>query len=220
MSKFFSLLVLSSVIILAGSGCSTNTKKQNNLNIKNNNWGEQRGDFASSTAPNNRIQASLNDLTIGKEVMITGSSNGNGSITATEIMIGDFKNFASSTRPNLNKGSSSQPIGETGVVSDRSMDRQRFDGNFTPPISSGSEGSIGPNSRASSGLGVASQVRFVGEIIKKDATSLVIKIANRGSQIVYYTEKTLVYLMDKSLQPPAEKPVNTSSTEALEAPKQ
>lgn len=222
MSKFFSLLILFSLIILGGVGCSANNKKQNNLNIQiDNNQGNQIENFASSTAPNNnRTAASLNDLVVGKQIMVMGAVNGNGSLTATEIVIGDFKNFASGTAPNMNKGSLPQPVGQIGETSERPMDREKPDGNFTPPTSPDRGESVRPGSRTGSGLGVASQPRFVGEILKKDDTSLVVKIANGGSQIVYFTEKTIVFLMEKPPQPAIDNPVNTSSPGNIEPSKQ
>lgn len=181
MYKRFTLLAMSCTFLILCVGCGTKivdeTKSSSEPEMKAINT-------ATSTMPqDNRIKGSLADLVVGKQVMVIGTSNSDGSVNAKQIMLGEMSNFGtarftSSTRPRA-------PQGE--IPSDgQKADWQK---------KQGTEGVFG---RQRPTGGMRNQSGVSGEILSKDDSTIVVKLRDGGSKIVFFSNKTEVFL----LQPP------------------
>ena len=69
------------------------------LTIKSMNGGSQIVILAPSTQFRKAVDGSASDVTVGKQVTITGTTNSDGSITAQSVQIRDAMPNASSTPP-------------------------------------------------------------------------------------------------------------------------
>ncbi|MCX6779291.1 MAG: hypothetical protein NTU97_03610 [Candidatus Magasanikbacteria bacterium] len=195
MSKKYSLpLLLLVVFVLAGAGCATKQAlKNNNGDFVKGNQNREGGNFASSSEfMAGRVKGSLDDLKEGTKVMVMGISNQDGTISASQILIGDFNNFASSTRPLFASSTVGKQGGVPGQRQGGQMQGRQGDGaNFGGQRQGGGQG------RAR----MAGQARVIGEILKKDTIGLVIKINDGGSKIVLYSDKTEVFSLSTSTPP-------------------
>lgn len=189
MSKNFIFIVtIIGAVVLLGAGCakqsSTDKKQLGN-----------RGNNATSTERGFKIEGTKitpADLVIGKKVMVMGTTNADGTISATQILLGDFMSragFSSSTfststaRRNLNQG---QP--RTG--GNANWQGQRGEGQGQGEGAGGTRAANRPQMQGARGAG-----RVVGDIIKKDSTSLVLKDQSGGSKIIFYSEKTEILIV-------------------------
>lgn len=193
MSKNFIVVVsIFGAIMLLGAGCAKQFSVDKNQ-LSN------RGNNATSTERGFKIEGTKTtsaDLTVGKNIMVMGTTNADGTISAIQILLGDFASrpgFASSTfststaRRTFNQG---QPRTMENV---NRQDRGDNNGIVRPagnrPQTQGNRGSGGE----------------VGEILKKDDTSLILKDQNGGSKIIFYSDKTEILIV----APPAGAPTST-----------
>ncbi len=181
---FFVSILLVGTIIFSGCGL----KKENNFKMKegkNNfgngqNRGSGQGMFASSTWQNLGEKGSVEDLTLGEKIMVMGSANQDGSINANRIMIGEMPKFE---RPST----TSDQIRERQENDSISGERPRFV----------REGGI--QTGGGQGMGIGGGGMMQGEIIKKDENSLILKIENTGTKIIYFTPGTEIYIFSSSI---------------------
>lgn len=137
----------------------------------------------TSTLPqDNRVKGSLTDLAVGKMVMVVGTTNTDGSVNAKQIMLGEMPNFgtahfASSTRPRDTSGNN--PSGEPPA------DWQKR------------QGMTGETNGRQRPTGMRNQSGVSGEILSKDDSTIVIKLRDGGSKIVFYSDKTEVFLLQQ-----------------------
>lgn len=196
--KYFLPLSLLIVVVLAGAGCAAKQglkNKDNNLAKVNQN--RSGGDFASSTQfMADRVKGTLDDLKEGVKIMAMGTANQDGTISASQIIIGDFNNFASSTRPNF--ASSTMPR-QNGQIQRRQDDGSAGAGRQWHGGGQGSAGQSGAGGQVRARM--TGQARVIGEIIKKDTIGLVVKINDGGSKIILYSDKTEIFSLASSTPP-------------------
>lgn len=147
--------------------------------------GNQTGgrQFSASTTP-----ASIEDLRVGEEITVIGTSNADGSMAAETILIGTVVfepgQFGSGR--------------ETGGQG--SSDRQPPEG-FTPPegfnpeggSAGGGQGGMpgrGARTQGGQGLGGGNMVR--GEILAIDDITITIALPDGGSRLVLYSSQTTI----------------------------
>lgn len=197
--KYLALsLVVGALVIISGCG-SAQVKNYSADQKKFSGRGLETGDGGSGFGMN-FATGTVADLIEGKMVMVMGLSNADGSVSAKQIIVGDLSALgrgrvgASST---AFSSSSPNNLGGQPPVSDAGA---RFTGQ-------GQRGNFGNRTGAGmrSGSGRAGAVR--GEILKKDDTSLVIKLADGGSKIVFYSAQTVVRLVPP---PPATSATTTA----------
>ncbi|OGH87641.1 MAG: hypothetical protein A3J93_03930 [Candidatus Magasanikbacteria bacterium RIFOXYC2_FULL_42_28] len=185
MSKLLTIFSVGAILVFT-SGCGNTKQPDNNTaptdftarrNVSTTPFG---ADFPIGTTT---------DLAIGKKVMVVGSAGSDGIVSAAQIVVGEF-NFG---------------MGFDGArfATDTPTGQQRQRPNFN---GQGGGGQGGGNfaGRAGDSRGMT---RVVGEIIKMDNTSLVVKTNDGGSKIVFYSANVKILL-----PPIAITPVKTAST--------
>ncbi|MDX9893463.1 MAG: hypothetical protein RB292_03550 [Patescibacteria group bacterium] len=199
--NFFYLTLASGLLLI--SGCATASQ-----NAGNNSQGDLNNFLDQATSTDRAVRFNFEEnftitdfsqLVIGNQVVITGASNDDGSITASRIIVGAAENMLppglgminSDIRPQPDQGVGSQdrqqavakangqmPDFEDLTDEQREQMRSRFaqQGNSRPN---------GIQARTSQ-----SSMMVQGEILKKDDTSLTIKLADGGSKLVLITGST------------------------------
>lgn len=187
MKNVFLTCVVGAVLLIV-SGCATsqNSAPQTDKTTP-------AGNMASSTDKGPQMpKGTKDDLKVGKKVTVMGTAGADGIVSATRITIGEMGpgnfqpgKFSTSTMASSTKFNKGQyPQGQHP---------QRKDGQ-----AGGQWTGRGPG-------GDQSMARVSGEILKKDDTSLTIKNSDGGSKLVYYSEKTEIFIF----QPPVGAPSTT-----------
>ena len=182
--KQYYLISALAILCLFVTGCGTiPTKKQMDQGEIDSVNGRM-ANFNSSTDHflNNSVTSTINDLLVGKKVMVMGVTNSDGTITASQILLGEFTTSSFGFNGNVRPSSTSQfknQIGETSTLNRGNFNGQR-------PNATGDAGSGKMRARTTG------MTRINGEILKIDSTSLVVKIVDGGSKIVFYTTNTKI----------------------------
>ncbi len=183
MRKYF-FLILFFALVLTVAGCA---KKQG---VTNDNIGKrnlqteqnrQRNGFASSTWQNLGEKGGVKDLDLGEKITVMGSTNQDGSINASRIMLGEMPKME---RPNT---TSEQFQNREGNQAPANMDRgdnSRFGNNGDRP-----SGTMNRNF----GAGM-----FSGEILKIDINNFILKTEKEGTKIIYFTPGTEIYIFSST----------------------
>ena len=228
---YFSGLIIVLSFILAG--CASQQAAGGNGNNNQNAQGQQnqtateqsanarnadRGQFGGPNG--NFTAASSSDLVIGQKIMVMGTSNSDGSVSASQIIIGNantdfststfFRSFsggenATSTDGNpparqFRQGQTGQ-TGQNGAQPDFSRfqnmtDAERQQLRDQMAANGGGfrqgGGSANGGTRQFTRAGGAGASRLAGEIIDLDATSFTLKLDEGGSKLVFYSPSTMV----------------------------
>lgn len=184
------LIIIVSVfgtVVLLGAGCAKQSSGDKNQLGK-------RGDNATSTERGFKIDGTKTtaaDLVIGKKVMVMGTANADGTITATQILLGDF-----ASRPGFSSGTFSSSTARRVF----NQDQPRAAGNSSRQGRDNNESgarSDRPQMQGNRGMG-----RVIGEILKKDDASVVLKAQDGGSKIIFYSDKTEILIIAPPAAPP------------------
>lgn len=189
MLKQKNFIVIGTVIgavVLLGAGCAKQSAgDKNQLGGRVNN--------VTSTERGFKIEGTKTtsaDLTVGKKIMVMGTTNADGTISATQILLGDFASrpgFSSSTARRVPNQGQQRSAGNTN------WQGQRGGGGARPANR--------PQMQGNGGTG-----RLVGEILKTDDASLIFKVQDGGSKIVFYSDKTEILIVASSTGDPARSP--------------
>lgn len=203
MKKYYLILILFTAFVLVESGCAI--KKANDakaVNSTDNN--NRRGDMASGTMQMNfGTPATIADLAIGKKVTIFGASNTDGTVNATRIVVGEMpmfgRVFASGTPFSA---SGTPPVPGDASQTPEGENFQPPSGGMSPSQTGERDGFQRPGQMDGSGQrqmrGSNGQSRIFGEIMKLDDASIVLKIIDNGSKIVFYSAATEIFLAPTS----------------------
>lgn len=170
MKKLFLPIILLGVVALLG-GCAAG--KQANKQTAGNN---SRGENAPAAFKLDFPKGAVADLAVGKKISAVGMNETGGVINASQIIVGVPA-----------EGAGGMFGGSRGMASGTMATGTRFGGGKTP----------NPQMRRSGGqrpARVRSQARANGEIIKMDSNSLVLKTDDGGSKVVYFTDKTEIFI--------------------------
>ncbi len=205
MRKTIIIIAIFSAVALIATGCAV----KNAPDRKNSNALGQNNEGVSTTMKINfGTPASIQDLKIGKKITVMGTSNADGTVSATNIIIGEMPGFGLGMR-------SSTQYFATGTMPKQEDDNQQ---NFQQPPQGeqfqrrSTDGQWnGPNGSGQQRTArMSGQARITGEIMKMDETSLVLQIADNGSKIVFYSEKTEIFNAPTST-PPFHPQISTST---------
>jgi len=191
-------------LLLVSTGCLN--KEVQDISEQNNNNQNQEAPNENNLSPGWNeyfIESNLNDLVIGKYILVMGTEN-NGSISANQIIIAkekvDFENMPRLMRPliNTNSGSQnsdSQPIqpleGSNGQRPDFE-EMQNMSNEERQKFMEEMRGRMGERN-GGSGFRVAraSMERFEGEIIDLDKDIITLKLIG-GSKLIFYSNETKI----------------------------
>jgi len=181
MQKYF-IICSMAIFSLFIAGCSSVpvTNKIGNGQVSNN----KMADFNSSTERflNNSVTSTVSDLLVGKKVMVMGTTNADGTINASQIIMGEFPTSSFGFDRGGSTSSTVQFRNQSG--GSQNMNGGNFNGQR--PNITGANGSGKVRAKT------ASMTRVNGEILKIDTTSLVVKVAEGGSKMVFYTNNTKI----------------------------
>lgn len=190
MRKYFSWIILA-VALLVVSGCGANKAVDENMakiSAVDEAQAHRGGGWMgiSSSTLGNSIKGSAADLVIGEKIMATGKINTDGTISASRIMLGEMPNFGAGR-------SSSTPPSDSGQYQRRAQAGGEGGDNPRGERPDGNAGATERQMRPASAVSSISAVS--GEILKKDDTSLVLKLGDGGSKIVFYSDTTEILII-------------------------
>ncbi len=175
------------IVLLVGSGVFSlinYSKKsgQNNNEQKNQNQEQLTQENQLSKWEENSEEAGLDDLETGQQVLVMGTENSDGSISANQIVIGndesDFKNMAGPLIKN-NENNDVQPEKNKSEMSEE--ERAKFREEKMAEKEASGENIKGGNT-----------IKVTGEIIDKDNITITLKIQEGGSRLIFYSDETKV----------------------------
>lgn len=180
--------------VVMNSNSSTTNNDQRRVTERNNQ--PEMGGNSFSTTP-----ATIDDLQVGEEIIVMGSSNTDGSMTAQTILIGSAT-FELGQFGGMEAGGQA-----TGEFANRQppegSNMQEFQ-NLTPEerqarfAEGGSgafpEGGFGGGGRGArpGGGGFSGGTRVAGEILDIDDSTITIALTDGGSRLVLYSSQTII----------------------------
>ncbi|MFH1564809.1 MAG: hypothetical protein ABIC82_03090 [bacterium] len=216
MKKYFIPALLLSALVIAGCSTSQNADVNNSQNA--NQPQQQNNQTPQRITNENFSQGGLQDLEIGKKVMVMGTTNTDGTVVAYQVIIANSDADFSQFGPNRNREQSNngqenpqaddqQPSGEVanrpnfGQFQNLSEEErvqfraQRGDEqNLTDEqraqfrTQTGSGGQAGANRQMNRSM----SSRLNGEITAKDDTSITLKIQDGSTKLIFVSDATFV----------------------------
>jgi len=200
MKKTNFIFLTLALFLLIGAGCSKNEQLDNSVDPSTN-GGEQtqRGNL------NDRLQENFNqlspdDLVEGKIVMVTGTENSDGSISADRIIIGDQNmdfntlggNFISSEQNNVENNDKQIPQTPPGFTEGERPDFQNMSDEERQAFKE--QMIVNGNGSGMGGTRNVDQTmaRLKGEILSVDEDNLTIKLESGGSKLVFFSTETQI----------------------------
>ncbi len=205
--NYLVLILLAGGLMLAGCANSNQQGNQNANTSGQQERGEVRGVMFSG---DNFSEAAITDLIVGLRVMVFGTENSDKSVTADRIIIGDSKTDFDEMfrRPTTTlEGESGAEAGtRVSVTPPANMPeemRQNMERFQNMPEEERAQfreqmaqqgGGAAMQRRAVGGLGGGAQ-RVAGEILSIEDGTIIIKLEDGGSRLIFVTEKTAVLKM-------------------------
>lgn len=207
MKKYYALIIMF-VAALTLVGCSTAEPAGNanqNTSLPDRNPAADAG--AGGNWNGSSTPASVTDLAAGQSVMVIGTSNADGSLSANRILFGEAGADLSALGRNLPPQGSPTSDGSANTNRSAAQAEQSADG---PPVDfQGSPDgfqNISPEQREqfraaraadggqtrSARAGGQGMARVIGEIIERTDTSLTVKLADGGSKLIFFSDATTV----------------------------
>ena len=209
--RYIVIFLLAVVSVLAG--CAN--ENSNNTSNTGNNQDQTRG--ASSTPGDNNFgqqwnenfsEASSTVLTIGGKVLVMGTENADGSISAERIIVGDSNTDWEKVLPQQKSGSDNQTEQvqpAQGNAENAQIQPSQDQGGQRPDFSQfqnlseeerqklrdarAAQGGTGGKGAGSARQGIA---QLNGEIISKDDSSFTLKIENGGSKLIFFSSSSKI----------------------------
>lgn len=200
MQKINFIFLILSLLLLMGVGCSKNGQENSLVNPSTNSDEQVQRGGLNDGWQENFDQLSPDDLVDGKMVMVTGTENADGSISADRIIIGDQnmdfnalgRNFIPPEQNNIanndNQVSQTSPDFAEGERLDfQNMSDEERQAFREQMMANGN----GPRMDGTGNIGQA-MVRLNGEILSVDDDSLTIKLELGGSKLVFFSPETQI----------------------------
>ncbi len=179
------LIIIALAIVGSGAFLLINYSKnseQDNNEQKSQNQEQLTQENQLSKWEENSEEAGLDDLETGQQVLVMGTENSDGSISANQIVIGndesDFKNMAGPLIKD-DENNDVQPEKNKSEMSEE--ERAKF-----------REEKMAEKEASGESIKSDNTTRVTGEIFDKDDTTITLKIKEGGSRLVFYSDKTKV----------------------------
>lgn len=196
-------------VLIFTSGCSKNNKTVG----PKGNFNNQKFGGATSTdrfAGLSFTTSTMSELKVGDKIVVTGTSNPDGSVNATRIMVGDLPrgngDFNTSTRSlrqgaSNNQSNNNQP--PSGLENGNMTPPQNGDGqnhpngipgqgNFQADRQNQNNWGNGDNAQNRRGGFGTRGGMIIGEILSKSDNNLIVKMVDGGSKIVFFSTETKI----------------------------
>lgn len=198
MKKYFLIIIILIILVTAGYFIIQNQSDKNQSNDISSLQANKSGINGNDQMPiwdNDFLKASLTDLEIGQKILVMGTENSDGSVSANQIIIGnDETDFSQMSRnmmrpeemnkENNGNNSEAKPMGQGQMPDFQNLsdeEREAMRQAMEERMTDGAKGRIVVNQ---------TMARLDGEIIKKDEDSLVLQFEEGGSKIVFVSEST------------------------------
>lgn len=199
MRKYIFLTVLIFGALAITVGCSVSAPSDKNSGDAQAAPADQLrpgfGENASSTDRGlARVKGTVADLKIGETAMITGASNQDGTMSASQIMLGvaENSNWGGARSGNMSTGT----VQFNRTPSSTQTQRHNATGDDATRFAGQTAASGQIQRRAAAGT-----TAIFGEILKQDGSSLVLKVKDGGSKIVFFSDKTEIFIVPTSTKP-------------------
>lgn len=193
MKKHNIILSIFLIALLLIIGCSKKNE-QNSNEQRNQNQEQQIEENQLPRWNENFEEAGSDDLIIDQQILVMGTENSDGSISANEIMIGnteaDFENMGGfeGQRGNFEQMQNSSYSERFQNMSDEERAK------FMVEMRVQREASGGSFPRANMRGGTS---RLNGEIIDKDDTTITLKLEDGGSKLIFFSDSTRVSMIKR-----------------------
>jgi len=195
------ILLFALVII---TGCANkNDEVNNNQKDDSQNWSGQPHDNQMARWSENFDEANLDSLQAGQRILVMGTENSDGSISANQVMIGDaetdFENMGRAMFRPVDDSGGNQGIGEEPkqptAVSGQRPDFAQMQ-NMSEEERTEAMEKMRAQREANGGVSLRNMggdiARISGEIIDKDESVITLKLAIGGSKLIFYSSETKV----------------------------
>ncbi len=191
------------ITLIFFTGCATKNKVNEDIQENHSQTETKDSNAPANTFGNNLEEANLDDLTIGQKIIVMATEDSDGNASANQILIGnaetDFKKFNQMARPKIQTVENN--VESKTITHPTNMpDRQNFEQfqNMTEEDRAKLREKMQANN-VNKGTKTFSTkqaiTRFIGEIIKKDKTSLTIKLDVGGSKLIFFSTDTKVNII-------------------------
>ncbi|MFA5127998.1 MAG: DUF5666 domain-containing protein [Patescibacteria group bacterium] len=209
MRKIFLLSACVLCVALFTAGCATKNNVENSAGGQTPN---QNGGFQSASGTpqmNFGTEINISELVVGKMVTVFGTTNSDGTISATRIILGEMPMMDRGSASGTPKKFTKTTVDDYSSGSGNGSAQGGSGGGMQPPSGGQFMGGERPDRGSTSDedetkiqqrARPSGESTVVGEIMSIDTGSLTLKVKDGGSKIVYYTTNTKAYLAPTSTQ--------------------
>ena len=184
------------IILIFFTGCATKNKVNEDIQENHSQTETKDSNAPANTFGNNLEESNLDDLTIGQKIIVMATEDSGGNASANQILIGntetDFEKFNQMTQSKVKtvgNNTESETITPPMDMPDRQNVKQSqnmTEEERTKLRAEMQTNGVNKNIRTSNSM--QTTTRFIGEIVKKDETSLTMKLDTGGSKLIFFPQ--------------------------------
>ncbi len=191
--------------MVAGDDTNIGAQSQQDMQAQREKMEEQQKVFFAE----NFVTMSKDDLAIGDNVMVMGAENSDGSVVATNVLIGDETQLeAVMSKMRKNTNGSDIASGDANNTRQYNAQMPSVSGGNRPDFqnmtdeereqmrsqwSSANGGNVGGRQKTSGRTARGGgQARISGEVLSKDDTGITLKLSSGGSKLIFFSNDTKI----------------------------